>query len=117
MAFQGGLGGVAGLQGRNFFGGLVLAGLRQAGGTGKFTQIIFPVGVLGQLTVIDLFGHGFAPVFGHGFRPGLFAAGFLQKRVFHQLLLDRFQKFQTRELQQFDGLLQLRGHHQLLCQL
>jgi hypothetical protein len=40
----------------------------------------------------------------------------LEHRILLELLLDRGEEFETRELQQLDGLLQLRRHHQLLGQ-
>jgi len=45
----------------------------------------------------------------------IFISGnFLQQGIFFHLLIDRFHKFLTGQLQQLDGLLELRGHDQLL---
>ena len=55
-------------------------------------------------------GHGV-----HGRRVAIFLdLGFLKQRVFQKLLLHRLHQLQARELQQLDGLLQLRSHDQLL---
>ena len=47
---------------------------------------------------------------------GLIGRGLFQEGVLQQFLLDGLQKFDTRKLQQLDGLLQLGGHDQLLRQ-
>ena len=118
VAIKGGLGRIAGLEGRNFFGKFKFARLRTAGRTGKLTEIILPVSILCQFLVVHLFLGGLTAFVVLLDRRGIFVyRRFFKKRVFKQLLLDSFQKFHARKLQQLDCLLQLRGHYQLLCQL
>ena len=117
MAFQRGLGRVTGLQGRDLFRDLQFPPLRGARRAGELAEIFLPVGIAGKVFVIDFVLGLLVPRLLLILRShGLIGRGLFQEGVLQQFLLDGLQKFDTRKLQQLDGLLQLGGHDQLLRQ-
>jgi len=89
-----------------------------------FIDIVFPVRIRAHpLFNGNFFGRGFyflCPGFGFlgrdGFVRGLINGDFFKRRILLHFLLDHFGKFKPGELKQFDSLLELGCHDQLLGQ-
>ena len=126
MSLQAGAGGIAVFKEAGILGQFALARGGLAGSAGEVAQVILPIGISGGFLGINIFsfawglpgfrvrlkGVFFFIGFAWGFRRVLFQAG-----IFQELLLHHIRQFQPGKLEQFDGLLQLRGHGQLLAEL
>jgi hypothetical protein len=117
MPFQGRFARQPGLVGHHFFQGLGFLELDLLGRAGKIPQIIFPVRVADQ---IGFFVGEIGPFLGARSLNlvflGQFLGCFLQHGIFQEFLLHGFEQLEPGQLEQFDGLLQLGSHDQLLGQ-
>ena len=101
---------------------LELALLVVPGRAGEVAEVVLPVGVARRLAVVDLvfvlaLGTIVGPVGLALLVLGGLLCSLLQKRIFQELLVHRLHEIEARHLQQLDGLLQLRGHDELLAEL